>query len=306
VTLAAVSGDRQSSARPSDLGLPHRPGRTEFVNTDPAARAHSAPAILTFLVIAFGWSWGLGYAARHAAPPLRTILAMASGLSPSLAAVAVVALYSNVAGTRDWLKQCLRWRPIRLRWYAVGFGLPPAVMMLALALESALGGAIPASPASGHIALAVANFALVLFVGGPLGEEFGWRGYALPAIARMLQWRTASLLVGVIWGLWHLPLFFLTDTPQSHMPFPLFLASTIAESVMLAWLFVRTGLSVVPALIMHTSINAWLNIIPVLPTAATGESIRPLSLMIGIQVLIAVGLLLQTNRHWAARGRGAR
>ncbi len=298
VTRATVSGDHPSGVRPSDSGVPSRSGRMEPVNTDAVPRVHSTPAIFAFLVMAFGWSWGLGFAARYTAPPLRTILAMTSGLGPSIAAVAVVAFHSDGAGLRDWLKQCLRWRPVRWRWYAVAFGLPPAVMMLGLAIEIALGGTIAASPASGHVALAVANFGLVLLVGGPLGEEFGWRGYALPAIASALRWRNASLLVGLIWGLWHLPLFFMTDTPQSHMPFLLFLASTIAESVMLAWLFVRTGLSVLAALVMHTSMNAWLNIIPVLPTAATANSLRPLSLMVGIQVLIAVGLLFQTNRHW--------
>ena len=227
---------------------------------------------------------------------------MMSGLGPSLAAIAVVTLHSDRGGLREWLLRCLQWRRIGWRWYMVAFGLPPVLMALALALEGALGGAIPVSPASGHVGLAVVNFGLVLLVGGPLGEEFGWRGYALPAMAAVLKWRAASLLIGVIWGLWHLPLFFMNNTPQSHIPVLLFLASTIAASVILGWISVNTDHSVVPALIMHTSINGWVSILPVLPTANT---FRPLALMIGAQVLIAMALLFRASRRGAPGDSGA-
>ena len=263
----------------------------------PAPRASSAqslPAISAFFVLTFAWSWGLVFCARYAGerlPLLGELLAVASGFGPSLAALAVVAVYGGGAGLRNWLEQRLTWRRIRWRWYAVAFGLPPATMMIALALERALGGTLAASPAGGHLALAVANFGLVLLVGGPLGEELGWRGYALPAIGFRLSWRPASLLIGGIWGLWHLPMFFIPGMPQAHVPFPLFLVSAISESAILGWLFLNTKQSIVPAMVMHTSTNAWLNILPVLPTTS---SVRPLVLTVGIQALVA--LLLLFNR----------
>jgi membrane protease YdiL (CAAX protease family) len=257
--------------------------------------AHSSATLLAFFALAFAWSWLIGLGARYAmteSQVMGTLLAMVSGFGPSLAAMALVTRFSHGAGLRDWLSRCLNWR-VGWRWYAVAFGLPPAIMLLALALEFVLGGAIPASPAAGKIPLAIANFGLVLLVGGPLGEEFGWRGYATPAMARWLNWRLTSLLIGAIWGLWHLPLFFMADTPQAHLPFLLFLISTMAESVMFGWLFVNTSASLVPSLVMHTSLNAWFNIIPLMPTA-TGH-LRPLALMVGIQTLVAMAVAFQSN-----------
>ena len=72
----------------------------------------------------------------------------------------------------------------------------------------------------------------------------------------------ASLVLGVVWGTWHLPLFYIADTAQRHIPFGLFMVSTIALSVLFAWLFNRTRGSVLPALVLHTAINAWDWVIP--------------------------------------------
>ncbi len=253
-------------------------------------RAHASGAILTFLLLAFGWSWSVGLAAtqvRDQSAMAGNALLMLSGFGPSLAGLAVVAGIGGRSGLRDWLTRSLRWR-IGWHWFALAFALPPVAMLLALAVHAALGGTIAASPANGHIPLAVVNFALVLVVGGPLGEEFGWRGYALPAIATRLGWRWAGLVVGVLWGVWHLPLFFIADTVQSDMPLALFLLSSVVLSVLFAWLASKTGQSVLPALVLHTAINAWAGIIPVMPTADTA---RPFALLVGILGLIAVTLL---------------
>lgn len=254
-----------------------------------------------FFALTFVWSWGIGLGAHAVlprAPALGTALQMLSGFGPSLAAVAVVALTNGRAGLCGWLKRRLQWRGLRWRWLVGAFGLPPLLMALALVLERALGGTLPESPARGQVALAVVNFVLVFFVGGPLGEELGWRGFALPALAAAVRWRAASLLIGVLWGLWHLPLFFMAESAQSHMPIGLFMVSTVTQSVILAWLFLQTDRSVVPVMIMHTSINAWLNVFPVLPTA---DSARPFALVVGLQALVALVLLLRRD---AAPGVG--
>jgi uncharacterized protein len=247
-------------------------------------------AIIVFLVLAFTWSWGFGLVSQYVMPQsvvAGTILAIVSGFGPSLSGIFVVAFFSGHAKLRAWFLQCLKWR-IDWRWYTVAFCIPPAIMLLGLVLYSVTGGVIQTSVPIGKLPLFIANFALIFVLGGPLGEEFGWRGFALPAISARLNWRAASLLVGVIWSVWHLPLFYMAGTPQSHMSFLLFLVSTTAESVMFAWLFRNTSQSIVPAMIMHTSINVWMSLILVLLT--TGSP-RFLVIMTGIQVLVAAAML---------------
>ena len=255
------------------------------------ANARSKLAIFVFVALAFVWAWGVGFAAtqvKAASPGLNIALMVVAGFGPSLAGFAVVAFFSSPAGLRDWAKRCLNWR-LGWRWFVLAFLAPPALMLCALAMHAALVGEFPPMLASEQIPLAIANFGFVLLIGGPLGEEFGWRGYLMPAIAAKLNWRAASLLIGVVWGVWHLPLFYVADTAQSQMAIPVFMLNILAGSVLFGWLFERTLGSVLPALVLHTSLNAWAGILAIVPTAATG---RPYALVTGLLVLVAVVLLL--------------
>ncbi len=167
-------------------------------------------------------------------------------------------------------------------------------MGLALAIHMALGGKLLPSPSQGHVGMAVANFLLVFLVGGPLGEEFGWRAYALPALQRRWGWRLASLLLGVVWAVWHLPLFYSAGTVQSHLPIGLFALSAIASSVLFAWLFNQSQGSVVPVLVLHTAVNAWFLVIPVM-VLPDGSNLRPFQIVVGLLVLTAGALLCRTD-----------
>jgi uncharacterized protein len=261
-------------------------------------RARSKPALFAFVVLAFAWAWGLGLAATQAkavSPVLNAALMIVAGFGPSLAGVAVVACFSSPAGLRAWSRRCLNWR-VGWRWFALAFLAPPVLMVCALALHVAWGGEFATRPVAGHVPLVIANFALVFLVGGPLGEEFGWRGYLMPAISTSLDWRAACLVVGFVWGLWHLPLFFIADTAQAQMPILVFMVNILAGSVLFGWLFERTQGSVLPALVLHTSLNAWAGMLAIVPTAATG---RPYASVTGLLVLVAAALLLAPDRKLA-------
>jgi uncharacterized protein len=256
----------------------------------------STSAIACFLVLSFAWSWLLGFMAIYAnphAPVLSSVLSIVSGFGPSVAALLTITLFNGRTGLVSWLKRALNWRA-GWQWYALAFFAPPSVMLLALAFHAGLGGVIPPSPAVGHIPLAIANFGIVFLIGGPLGEEFGWRSYALPALGSKMGWHAASLVIGVIWGLWHLPWFFAAGTAQSQMPFVLFMLNIIAGSVLFSWLFMQSAGSVIPALVAHTSLNAWAGILSIIPTA---ETARPYALVTGILVMMAGLLLLRAEAH---------
>lgn len=265
-------------------------------------RALSATAIVSFFVLAFAWSWGIGFAAsqiKTQSVALSEGLLMLSGFGPSVAALVVVVRVSGGAGLRQWLARCLKPR-VGWRWFVLAFLAPLAVMVCALAMHAATGGTVETPPAARHIPLAIVNFALVLLIGGPLGEEFGWRGYAMPALAARMSWRAASLIIGVVWGLWHLPLFFMAGTAQSQMSIPVFLLNILAGSVLFGWLWQRTQGSVLPALVLHTSLNAWAGMLIIVPTAATA---RPYLLVTGLLMVIALVLLFRGDAESASHRR---
>ena len=265
-------------------------------------RARTPAAIVVFFALAFAWSWIIGYAtvqAKWAFPSLSVVLAMTAGFGPSLAALVVVLTFSGSNGLYDWLAHCLNWR-VGWSWFAFAFLIPPVIMLITLALHIMLGGDVPAPMAAKHIPLAIANFALVFLVGGPLGEEFGWRGYAMSALTAKVNWRVASFIIGITWGLWHLPLFFIVGTAQSSMPIPLFILNIVAGSILFGWLFERTQGSVLPALVLHTSLNSWAGILMIIPAAETG---RPYAVVTGLLLVIAFVLLLAPNQKYSINSK---
>ena len=119
----------------------------------------------------------------------------------------------------------------------------------------------------------------------------GWRGYALPILQDLLGWRAASLGLGLVWGVWNLPLFFIDGSSQAQIPPALFLLSVVAMSVVFAWLANHTAGSVVAALLFHTAINFWPAVVPVLPTA---DSYQAYALVVVVLCLLAL-LALRTH-----------
>ena len=88
-----------------------------------------------------------------------------------------------------------------------------------------------------------------------LGEELGWRGYALPKLLQRFSPLVASLILGMVWSLWHLPTFFLPGTPQYQQPVVAFLIMTTVYSIMLSWIFLHSRGSVLIATLFHGAIN---------------------------------------------------
>jgi len=167
---------------------------------------------------------------------------------PALAAMIVVVASGGRAGLRDLMGRMARWR-VGARWYAVAVGLPVVLTLATSGLHFAL-GARTTSVEFGR--LSVLDFVVFVLI---IGEELGWRGYALPRLLVRRSALSASLVLGVLWGFWHLPTFFVAGTPQHALPFSAFLVLTVAYSVVFTWVYLHTRGSVLVATLLHGFIN---------------------------------------------------
>ena len=144
------------------------------------------------------------------------------------------------------------------------------------------------------------TFLFLFFLGGSFHEEFGWRGYALPRLIHMWNPLIASLFLGVIWGVWHLPLFFISGVSQSFMPFSIFLLLTIAFSIFFTWFYLKTDRNLFSALLFHTAINTSLSLFPPVEQKAGGNQMAFTYLMVAYVLASLVVVVLQLP-FWKGR-----
>jgi membrane protease YdiL (CAAX protease family) len=201
-------------------------------------------SLVTYFILAYALTWVLA--------PLLTIsllLGVVGLLMPAVAAIVVTALTEGKPGVTTLLQRLKLWR-VGLRWYVVALGLPVLLSAAVVALSILLGAPaqVEFSPVS---LLTMIVFVLVV------GEEIGWRGYALPKLLQNHSAVTASLILGVLWGGWHLPTFFIAGSPQASIPFVAFLLFTTGASVLFTWLHLHTGGSLLIATLFHGAINSF-------------------------------------------------
>jgi membrane protease YdiL (CAAX protease family) len=188
--------------------------------------------LIVFFVLAYvfsWWPWPL-YAFGLSPSPI-------IAFGPFLAAILVLALTTGKGGVVTLLRRMVRWR-VRPVWYAVALLLPVAISGGAALLNVVVLGASAPSPAElGAWSGLVPTFFLLLLVPGIGGawEEPGWRGYALPKLQGGHSALLASLILGVVWAFWHLPLMVIG---QIHLSDPVYI---VAWTVVLTWVFNNTS-----------------------------------------------------------------
>jgi membrane protease YdiL (CAAX protease family) len=138
-----------------------------------------------------------------------------------------------------------------LRWFLVALLLFPAIQIGAI-----LSAGVGVSAELFVRPLALLGMTLFMwFLGGSFGEEFGWRGYALPRLLDRFDALSASLVLGAFWVIWHVPLFFIPGSPQAQIPFVPWAISVLALSIIYTWVHVHVGGVVFAALLLHTMGN---------------------------------------------------
>lgn len=250
--------------------------------------------LTTFFALAFGLTWAVWVPrALHSQGVLDAHWAVGLGAvwswGPAVAALLTVTLTQGRAGLREWAARLVRWR-IGWQWYVVAL-LGPATFYLAVGeVAAALGWGTDLRPGALDLgaATAAAVFAALLVTDG-LGEEAGWRGYALPQWLARNGPFAASLGLGLVWALWHLPLGFTAGSTMDGSPFLYQLLELPAMAVVYTWLFLRSRGSVLPAIVLHASANLWT------PAAVPGGTVGQLAVVVVatwllVAVLVATGL----------------
>lgn len=179
--------------------------------------------------------------------------ALLGDYGPALAALLAVAIVEGRSGLRTFFASLLHWR-CSARLYALALVLPLALASVAMIVGLTTGTlAITTDPINPLRVLAI--FFLMIFLDGPLGEEIGWRGLLLP---RWLEFRNpvqACLLVGVVWWAWHIPMYLADGKANTAFDWALFLVTTLSLSLIVGWLYIRSGGSVLIATLFHTASN---------------------------------------------------
>ncbi len=205
--------------------------------------------------------------------------------SPAISAIIVIACSSGLGGLRRFFGRLLLWR-CSAAWYVFLIVGIPLVMLGGSALKGTLLTESFAftSPQSLLVALLLAS------IKGPV-EEFGWRGLALPLLQRKLAPFWAGLVLGGIWGLWHLPAFLLSGTQQSQWSFGAFLAGCLALSVIVTALLNASRGSILLCALFHLAVMN-----PVLPDAQPYDTYL---------LLVVAAVIVHSNREAMFRRDGA-
>jgi membrane protease YdiL (CAAX protease family) len=202
--------------------------------------------LVAFFVLAFALSWYPWILAL-----LRGRTSGPNPLGPLLAAIIITAIVAGRAGLREFFRRLVRWR-VGASWYAVTFVTPVLVCLIATGITCCF------APPSELAALSIEKVRevperflfILLFIG--LGEELGWRGFALPQLQTNHSPLRASLILAPLWALWHLPLI------GNEFPWPIvapFLLSVFGATFLLTWVFNGTNGSVLLPMLLHATVN---------------------------------------------------
>jgi CAAX protease family protein len=225
-------------------------------------------------------------------PPVALLLLLLSGFSPSIVGVLLTWKTEGGAGLRGLWSRATRFA---LGWkaYLVIVLLPVLALGLRAAVYLGRGGVL------GESALLTSPAALLVFVIqiillGPVSEEFGWRGFALDRLLAKWSPLTASLVLGALWALWHLLLFFVPDTAQFNWgnawaEFPLFALTVIAGNLIYTWLYLSTGRSVWSALLFHFTMNFCVSFWVTLARDGLPERLASAGVFIVAAIIFAIG-----------------
>jgi membrane protease YdiL (CAAX protease family) len=219
--------------------------------------------LLTFSATWILWATSFAISrAFVAAHPTLGIFAAAVFLlgvfAPALVALALTDRAEGRAATQSLLGRIFKW-DVGWQWYLFASAYMPVVKLSVAIVHRLMTGTWPRF---GKTPWYLMVGAIAISTWAQAGEEIGWRGYALPRLSEYFGLAPASVILGIIWATWHLPLFFFSGGDTRGQSFPLYLLQVTAVSVALAWLYWRTGGSLLLVMLLHAAVNNTKDIVP--------------------------------------------
>lgn len=253
------------------------------------------------ITLMFLLTWPIDLANSGLLPiPVPFVVVLLVGWGFVFASIIMTGLTLGKDGVVALLKRFLIWR-VNWKWYLVAFLLSPAMQFASVLLTAWLTG-VPADfgnalvyqvvPLSMNVLLLIVIWFLFDVITN--GEEMGWRGYVLPRLQAKYNALVASLIVGVLWGAWHLPKF-LGVGANSERSFAWFLVFTVAEAVLYTWLYNNTRGSLLLVTIFHASGNTAGTFLPI-SFAATGGFMPNIMILLYIVAAIIVTIIAGPER----------
>ena len=239
----------------SDVSFTRPPGGAPCRSEKPARH------LLTFFALAYALTWVVWIPAGLADRGTITLgmptfpLYVLGGFGPLVAAVILSVRHGGRGAVRALFAQ-LDPRRVPGRWLLIPVLMVPMGLVPVGGFHAA-GGELPSPQALIGIGLTfLAQLVLVATIGGGLDEEMGWRGYALPRMLHTMRPVTASVVLGVVWAPWHLPLWLDPNGTHAAYPFWVFLLDTVARSVLIGWMYCASGGSLLVAIWAHALANS--------------------------------------------------
>ena len=240
--------------------------------------------IITFFVLTYAIGWGC--------IPFWTFAAF----SPLVAALIVIPLTQGLPGLRQLGSRMIRWR-VKWYWYLAAIGLPLAALAFTTGLNVVLGASAPSLVQYGSVTSVLLVFAVRLVNpgDGALGEEPGWRGFALPGLQSTLSPLVSTLILGVLVSGWHAPILFLEEGGLQPPIVVGYLLGSVAVTFWYSWLFNHTAGSVLITLVSHAAQGT----ITIGGLWSTGADFAQANLIFGVvAIAVAIGLVVFDRKAW--------
>ncbi|MHA1512749.1 MAG: CPBP family glutamic-type intramembrane protease, partial [Candidatus Hodarchaeales archaeon] len=204
--------------------------------------------------------------------PIGFPMMVMGAFGPTFAAIILSYQKDGIESVKQLLKRGLEFR-IGKKWYIPVLLLNPVIIFVGFGITMVISGQPEVLFDFTLLGTAIITFIVMLptlLPGGPINEEFGWRGYALDRLQTKWNALVSSLILGVIWALWHLPLFFVEGMSQNillvYVPIAalLFFVQVPTFTILYTWLHNNTGGSILVAILFHLTWNAAFNVLMIL------------------------------------------